>query len=108
MICLVPNKEVRNLETESINVEVVYALPEKQVLRALEVPAGTTLEDAIKRSGIENEFGDIQVDPTRLGIFGIKARPETVLRDGDRVEIYRPLIADPKEARRSRAEQQKT
>jgi putative ubiquitin-RnfH superfamily antitoxin RatB of RatAB toxin-antitoxin module len=88
---------------ETIAVEVVHARPEKQVLMRLEVPAGTTVAEAIERSGIRREFPDLVVDPKRLGIFSQKAKPGDVLRAGDRVEIYRPLIADPKEARRRRA-----
>ncbi|MFT5140093.1 MAG: putative ubiquitin-RnfH superfamily antitoxin RatB of RatAB toxin-antitoxin module [Lysobacterales bacterium] len=96
-----------NMEPESICVEVVYALPEKQVLLALEVPIGTTLGEAIEFSGIKNEFPEMLVDPARLGIFSIKAGLDDVLHAGDRVEIYRPLIADPKEARRKRASEEK-
>jgi putative ubiquitin-RnfH superfamily antitoxin RatB of RatAB toxin-antitoxin module len=88
---------------ETISIEVVYALPEKQVLLSLEVPAGTTLGEAIEQSGIKKEFPDMLVDPARLGIFSVKAGLDDILRAGDRVEIYRPLIADPKEARRKRA-----
>ncbi len=89
--------------TGHIAVEVAHARPEKQVLLSLEVPAGTTVGQAIELSGIRQAFPDLEVDPARLGIFGQKAGLEQVLRDGDRVEIYRPLIADPKEARRKRA-----
>ena len=94
----------RNVATETIRVEVVYALPEKQVLLSLDVAPGTTVEQAIAQSGIEHEFPDLEIDPARVGIFGNKARLDDELRSGDRVEIYRPLIADPKEARRRRAE----
>jgi putative ubiquitin-RnfH superfamily antitoxin RatB of RatAB toxin-antitoxin module len=90
---------------ETIRVEVVYALPERQVLLAVDVPAGTTLMQAIERSGIRDAFDDMEVDPARLGVFGRKQPPDHVLREGDRVEIYRPLIADPKEVRRARAKQ---
>lgn len=93
--------------TGMIRVEVAYAKPERQALLKLEVPVGCTVEEAIERSGIRSEFPDLAVDPAALGIFGRKAPPDQELRDGDRVEIYRPLIADPKEARRLRAEQNK-
>ena len=77
-------------------------MPERQVLIALEVEEGTTALQAIERSGIEREFP--QADPrTGVGIFGKRVAPDTALRDGDRVEIYRPLIAEPKAARRERA-----
>jgi putative ubiquitin-RnfH superfamily antitoxin RatB of RatAB toxin-antitoxin module len=88
---------------ERIRVEVVHARPEKQVLLSLEVPLGTTVMQAVERSGIRQAFPGLEIDPSRLGIFGQKALPADELRDGDRVEIYRPLIADPKESRRRRA-----
>jgi putative ubiquitin-RnfH superfamily antitoxin RatB of RatAB toxin-antitoxin module len=90
-----------------IGVEVAYATPARQVVIAVQLPAGSTLEEAIDRSGIRAEFPDMVIDPAALGIFGRTAPPGQVLREGDRVEIYRPLIADPKEARRRRAEQKK-
>jgi putative ubiquitin-RnfH superfamily antitoxin RatB of RatAB toxin-antitoxin module len=88
---------------QDIRVEVVLAMPERQELVALEVPAGTTLGDAIMLSGLPEQFEGFELDLAKVGIFGQKAGPEQVLRDGDRVEIYRPLIADPKEVRRQRA-----
>ncbi|MDK2777760.1 MAG: RnfH family protein [Pseudomonadota bacterium] len=90
---------------DMINVEVAYALPHKQKILALEVEAGTTLLDAVKQSGIETEFPELDLTDARFGIFGKATRtPETdVLREGDRVEIYRPLLIDPKQARANRA-----
>ncbi|GIX31827.1 MAG: UPF0125 protein [Porticoccaceae bacterium] len=94
----------------TIRVEVAYALPHKQMIIPLEVPEGTTALEAVLRSRIADHFEGL--DPTRqpLGIFGqvlgSKGLPPPeryVLADGDRVEIYRPLIADPREVRRSRA-----
>lgn len=90
-------------DQQSIRVEVVLAMPDRQELVVLEVTTGSTLADAITQSGLPEMFEDFELDPTRVGIFGQKASPDQVLRDGDRVEIYRPLIADPKEARRQRA-----
>ena len=90
-----------------IRVEVAYATPGRQLVIAVELPEGSTLEEAIDRSGIRAEFPDMAIDPDALGIFGRKAQPDRVLREGDRVEIYRPLLADPREARRRRAEQKK-
>lgn len=78
-------------------------MPERQELVALEVSTGSTLADAITQSGLPEMFEEFELDPTRVGIFGQKASPDQVLHDGDRVEIYRPLIADPKEVRRQRA-----
>lgn len=86
-----------------LKVEVVYALREEQVLLALEVETGTTVRQAIERSGILRRFPEINLARARVGVFGRLVQPDAVLRDGDRIEIYRPLIADPKEARRKRA-----
>lgn len=88
---------------ESFNVEVAYALPEKQIIRAVNVDAGTTIGAAIVQSGIMMDFPDLELEDAKVGIFGKAAAMTTVLSDGDRVEIYRPLIADPKEVRRKRA-----
>jgi len=90
-------------DQQCIRVEVVLAMPARQELVALEVPAGTTLAEAITLSGLPKMFEGFELDLTKVGIFGQKASPEQVLLEGDRVEIYRPLIADPKEVRRQRA-----
>lgn len=92
---------------ETITVEVVCATPDKQVLRALEVPPGTTAMEAIERSGIRDEFPDIEIRADAIGVFSRKVGPDHVLQPGDRVEIYRPLLADPKEMRRQRAKEQR-
>ena len=84
---------------------MTYALREEQVLLELEVTDGTTARQAIERSGILQRFPEIDLARAGLGIFGRVVAPDTPLRDGDRVEIYRPLIADPKLARRTRAKQ---
>lgn len=89
--------------TETINVEVAYALPEKQLIMPVNVDAGTTVGAAIVQSGIMMEFPELDIEHSKVGIFGKVATMETVLQPGDRVEIYRPLIADPKEVRRKRA-----
>ena len=93
---------------EKILVEVVYALPEEQVLISLDVEQGTTAEQAVKLSGILEKFTDIDLTKNKLGIFGKATKADEVLRDKDRVEIYRPLIADPKESRRKRAEKKES
>jgi len=88
-----------------IAVEVVYALADKQKLLRLTVPQGTTVREAALRSGMDNFFPGLNLGTSPLGIFG-KAIPkpdERVLEEGERVEIYRPLIADPKEVRKQRA-----
>jgi putative ubiquitin-RnfH superfamily antitoxin RatB of RatAB toxin-antitoxin module len=88
---------------ETIRVEVVFAKPEHQALVSLELATGSTVADAIERSGLAGRFGTFEADETRVGIFSRKVALDQVLRDGDRVEIYRPLLADPKQARRHRA-----
>jgi putative ubiquitin-RnfH superfamily antitoxin RatB of RatAB toxin-antitoxin module len=86
-------------------VEVVYALAERQVLLQIEVPEGTSLYEAAKLSGIEAMFEDLNLEQAAMGIFGRKSKApkHEVLREGDRVEIYRPLLIDPKQARLNRA-----
>lgn len=86
-----------------IRVEVVLAMPDRQELVSLDVEEGTTLAEAITLSGVTEKFEGFEPDLGRVGIFGRKASPGQVLRSGDRVEIYRPLLADPKEVRRQRA-----
>ena len=88
-----------------MKVEVCYALPDRQKIVSLEVEEGTTVLQAVKQSGIDQLFPDVDIDSSKMGVFG-KAVPkpaEAVLNEGDRVEIYRPLIADPKEVRKTRA-----
>lgn len=86
---------------ETIRIEVVYALPEEQSLVELEVAAGTTAGEAIQLSGIPTRYP--RVDTSRIGVFGKHVETGYVLEAGDRVEIYRPLVADPKEVRRETA-----
>jgi putative ubiquitin-RnfH superfamily antitoxin RatB of RatAB toxin-antitoxin module len=88
---------------DTIRVEVVYGTAKKQRLLALEVEPGCTAGEAIERSGIREHFPEIATQPEAIGIFGRKVGLQQQLRQGDRVEIYRPLIADPKEVRRRRA-----
>ncbi len=88
---------------DSIPVEVAYARPEEQVILALEVPAGTTLRQAVEHCGILERFAEIDPDNMKVGIFGKLKKADQVLQAGDRVEIYRPLIADPKQVRKQRA-----
>jgi putative ubiquitin-RnfH superfamily antitoxin RatB of RatAB toxin-antitoxin module len=88
-----------------IKVEVCYALPDRQKIVSLEIEEGTTVLQAAKQSGIDQLFPNIDLDSSKMGVFGkLVAKPaETALNEGDRVEIYRPLIADPKEVRKTRA-----
>ncbi|TKI06791.1 RnfH family protein [Martelella alba] len=87
-----------------IRVAVAYALPERQYLRNITLPEGSTVRQAIDASGILELRGDIHLDQNQVGIFSKVVSLETTLHDGDRVEIYRPLLVDPKELRRRRAE----
>jgi putative ubiquitin-RnfH superfamily antitoxin RatB of RatAB toxin-antitoxin module len=84
-------------------VEVAYALPDKQSLISLEIEDGSTLKEAIEASGILESFEQIDLTKDRVGIFSKFATLDTVLREKDRVEIYRSLIADPTKARKERA-----
>ena len=84
-------------------IEVAYALAEKQTLLSLEVKDGITLQDAIEVSGILKIYSQIDLSKDKVGIFGKMAKLDAVLRKKDRVEIYRPLIADPKQVRKERA-----
>ena len=88
--------------SELIEIEVAYALPDKQILECLKVPNGTTAAQAIQLSGICNKFSEIQPNDKNLGIFGKLVKSEKILRNYDRIEIYRPLTVDPKEKRRKR------
>jgi putative ubiquitin-RnfH superfamily antitoxin RatB of RatAB toxin-antitoxin module len=91
-----------------IEVEVAYARPDVQRLLKLHVPEGTTLVEAVRRSGITQEFPEIDLAGATLGIFGkVVKNHDQVLREKDRVEVYRPLINDPKSQRAQRAESQK-
>lgn len=94
-----------------ITVEVAYALPHKQKIISLLVAPGTSALQAVERSGIVKHFPEIDIDNAKMGIFGqslgtkgLDTAASHVLHEGDRVEIYRPLISDPKDARRKRAE----
>ena len=89
---------------ERIVVEVAYAEAGRQWVLPVELPAGATVMQAIEASGLMAQVPGLQIDPARLGVFSHKAAPDQVLEDGDRVEIYRPLSLDPKEARRRRAQ----
>lgn len=87
-----------------MKIEVAYALPEQQVIIPLRVETGTTVEQAIQLSGIQEKFPEIDLQSNKTGVFGKICKLDTVLKEHDRVEIYRKLIADPKDSRRKRAE----
>ncbi|MFO3907236.1 RnfH family protein [Enterobacter hormaechei] len=88
----------------NIVVEVAYALPEKQYLQRVTLEEGATVEEAIRASGLLTLRSDIDLTKNKIGIYSRPVKLADSVRDGDRVEIYRPLIADPKELRRQRAE----
>jgi putative ubiquitin-RnfH superfamily antitoxin RatB of RatAB toxin-antitoxin module len=93
------------MDKPNIVVEVVYALAEKQKLLRLSLPRGTTVRQAALQSGMQVHFPGLDLANSPLGVFGkaVSKPDERVLEDGERVEIYRPLIADPKEVRKQRA-----
>ncbi len=88
-----------------LNVEVAYARPERQKIVSVQVPEGTTMVEAVRLSGIAELFPEIDPETIDMGIFGkvVKNPASQALRDGDRVELYRPLLIDPKQARLNRA-----
>lgn len=93
---------------QAIEVEVAYARPERQLILKLEVPEGTTAIEAVRLSGIEEEFPEIEPEENRLGVFGKLCKADRILNPGDRVEVYRPLLADPRAARRELAAEGKS
>ena len=90
-----------------IRVEVVYALPERQYLRTVKLEEGSTVEQAIVASGLLELRKDIDLKSNKVGLYSRPVKLADTISDGDRIEIYRPLIADPKELRRQRAEKSK-
>ncbi|EXJ16112.1 RnfH family protein [Imhoffiella purpurea] len=89
--------------TDYLQVSVAFVGADEQFLRNLEVPAGTSVEETIAQSGVLARFPEIDLAVNKVGIFGKLAKLNQVPQDGDRIEIYRPLIADPKAARKQRA-----
>lgn len=88
---------------EKIQIQVVYALTDKQELVSLQLPAGSTVQQAVEASGLLAKYPEIDLTRNKFGVFAKLAKADTPLRDRDRVEIYRPLIADPKAVRKQRA-----
>jgi putative ubiquitin-RnfH superfamily antitoxin RatB of RatAB toxin-antitoxin module len=95
-------------QTTVIAVEVAYATPELQRIKKLDIAPGTTAREAVALSGLEQAFEGADLSGCRLGIFGRLVSDEHVLRAGDRVEIYRPLVNDPREKRRELAQRGET
>jgi uncharacterized protein len=83
-----------------MKIGVAYATPQRQVWLTLDIPAGATIADAIARSALTDSFPELDLERQRVGVFGKMATLDTVLTDGDRVEIYRPLTVDPKNIKR--------
>lgn len=90
-------------DAAGFQVVVLYATPQREFIQPLRVAPGTTIGQAIERSGVLQTFPEISLVTQPVGIYGKKKTLETVLREADRVEIYRPLVADPKDSRRKRA-----
>jgi putative ubiquitin-RnfH superfamily antitoxin RatB of RatAB toxin-antitoxin module len=86
-----------------IDIEVVYPLAQKQEIFNVKMPAGATVRQAIEASGVLSKYPEIDLAKNKLGIFAKLTKPDALLRARDRIEIYRPLIADPKEVRKQRA-----
>ncbi len=93
--------------SNAINIEVVYGLPEKQSLLSVKVAPDSTVLQAIEASGIQKIYTDINLNENKVGVWNRTCKLSDILREGDRVEIYRPMIADPKEVRKRRAEKAK-
>lgn len=91
------------MSQEMIKVEVCYAQAEHQEQVMLELPSGSSVEQAILASGLLARYSEIDLSRQKVGVYARVCKLDTVLRQGDRVEIYRPLIADPKEVRKQRA-----
>ncbi len=90
-------------QNKHIKVEVAYALPHKQLIIPVQVAPEATAEEAILASGIMQKFPEIDLSKNNIGVFGVRTKLDKTLRNLDRVEIYRPLIADPKKVRKQRA-----
>jgi putative ubiquitin-RnfH superfamily antitoxin RatB of RatAB toxin-antitoxin module len=86
-----------------VNIEVAYAKPEQQAIVTLQMPEGSTVDAAIQESGVLERFPEIAMSELNAGIFGVVCKPDQPVKEGDRIEIYRALLHDPKEARRQRA-----
>lgn len=95
------------MNQNNLSIEVVYGTPERQKILSIHVPHGTTVAEAIELSGMQRYFPEMNVDKNRVGIWNRSCKLTDTVKNNDRIEIYRPLIADPKENRRRRAERAK-
>lgn len=85
-----------------LEIEIVYGTAEKQILHSIRIEQGATARTAVRQSGLDKDFPELDLNAAPLGIFGKRVKDDVLLRDRDRIEIYRPLLIDPKEARRKR------
>ncbi|MBT8144019.1 MAG: RnfH family protein [Gammaproteobacteria bacterium] len=95
-------------DDKSIEIEVAYAMPQRQVVLPVVIPAGMTAREAALASGVDQHFEDVDLEQCKLGIYGRVVKDDHVMQPGDRLELYRPLLADPKEVRRQLAAEGKT
>lgn len=104
LLCAEPMQSMeRQRMTDHITIEVTYPLPNKQEVIRLSVPQGCTVRDGIVASGILTKYPEIDLEKNKIGVFAKLVKLDNPLRDRDRIEIYRPLIADPKAVRKQRA-----
>ncbi len=96
-------RRVLNMADKTLVVEVVYALSNEQTLLSVNVDEGATVRDAILQSAILQEYPELDIESLSVGLFGKATKMTQIVREKDRVEIYRPLIADPKEVRKRKA-----
>ena len=88
---------------DQLSIEVVYALPQKQEMFTVKLPEGATVREAVEACGVLQKYPEIDLTKNKVGVFAKLIKPDAPLRNRDRVEIYRPLIADPKQVRKQRA-----
>jgi putative ubiquitin-RnfH superfamily antitoxin RatB of RatAB toxin-antitoxin module len=88
-----------------LQIEIAYAEPQRAIVKVFRLAAGSSVAEALRLAALDPDFAGVDLANSALGIFGRLARPDHVLQQGDRIEIYRPLLADPKAARRARAQQ---
>ena len=100
------NREQNKFMVDKIKIQIAYAFPDHHYLKSFSVDEGTMVQTAILHSGILQQFTEIDLRENKVGIFSRPAKLNDVLKEGDRIEIYRPLLADPKEIRRKRAAEQ--
>ena len=105
--CCAPRKYIRVevLNDAPLQIEIAYAEPQRAIIKSLRLPAGARVADALRLAALDPDFSAVDFANPAIGVFGKLVRRDQLLRQGDRIEIYRPLSADPKEARRARAQQ---